>query len=254
MNIYTINIYNPNQNIEMRIGNTVITKKAKANANSTKKNTYEIKNDAAPFLMKSIGDKASFEADDVLTLLDYLKRCHHATELYVALHLVHDLGRQMEALFTEGRGIACIGINDIVVITHRASDAFTHKDADTSTLGDSRLDPQFLFLNDRMIFEVDESDGSLLIDRALNKDETSFMSPELLETLKHKAKPPMHVHFKTAYYSVAQLVVYFLLDVKHIPDDDDDLEYMQPIKGTKLYWFLLRCLNHSPPERKYIYV
>ena len=238
----------------MRIGNTVITKRA----NATKKNTYTIKNDAAPFLMKSIGDKASasFEADDVLTLQDYLKRCHHATELYVALHLVYDLGRQMEALFSEGRGIACIGINDVVVITHRSSDAFAHKDADTSTLGDSRLDPQFLFLNDRLIFEVDESDGSLLIDRALkDKDnDDSFMSPELLETLKHKAKLPMHVHFKTAYYSAAQLVVYFLLNVNHIPDDDDDLEYMQPIKGTKLYWFLLRCLNPIPAERKYIYI
>lgn len=242
----------------MRIGNTVITKKA----NATKKNTYTIKNDAAPFLIKSIGDKASasFEADDVLTLQDYLKHCHHATELYVALHLVHDLGRQMEALFSEGRGIACIGATDVVVITHRSSDAFTHKDADTSTLGDSRLDPQFLFLNDRLIFEVDESDGSLLIDRALkdkDKDnDDSFMSPELLETLKHKAKPlPMHVHFKTAYYSAAQLVVYFLLNVNHIPDDDDnDPQYLDPIKGTKLYWFLLRCLNPIPAERKYIYV
>ena len=228
----------------MRIGNTVITKKA----NATKKNTYEIKNDAAPFLMKSI--KASFEADDVLTLHDYLNRCHHATELYVALHLVHDLGRQMEALFSEGRGIACIGINDVVVITHRSSDAFTHKDADNSTLGDSRLDPQFLFLNDRLIFEVDDSDGSLLIDRAL-KDE-SFLSPELLETLKHKAKPPVRAHFKTAYYSAAQLVIYFLLNVKHTPDEDP--QYLDPIKGTKLYWFLLRCLHRVPAERKYIYI
>lgn len=242
----------------IRIGNTIIKQNKKL-----LQNTYTIKNDAAPFLMKSIGDKASapFEADDVLTLQDYLKRCHHATELYVALHLVHDLGRQMEALFSEGRGIACIGINDVVVITHRSSDAFTHKDADNSTLGDSRLDPQFLFLNDRMIFEVDESDGSLLIDRALKDKDTennefSFMSPELLEMLKHKAKPPpMHVHFKTAYYSAAQLVIYFLLNVKHIPDDDDaDLQYMQPIKGTKLYWFLLRCLTPNPADRKYIYI
>ena len=244
----------------MRIGNTVITQKA--NARATKKNTYEIKNDAAPFLMKSIGDKALFEADDVITLHDYLKRCHHATELYAALHLVHDLGRQMEALLSDGRCIAYFGINDVIVITHRSSDAFKHNDADDSdaadnTLGDSRMDPQFLFLNDRLIFEVDASDGSLLIDRALTgKDEAAFLSPELLETLKMKSNPHfIHVHFKTAYYSAAQLVIYFLLNVKDVGQpQQQDPEYMQPIKDTKLYWFLLRCLNRVPSERKYIYI
>jgi hypothetical protein len=203
----------------------------------------------------SASASASFEATDVLTLHDYLKRCHHATEMYVALRLVHDLGRQMEALLSEGRGIAYFGVNDVVVITHRSSDAFTHQDAD-DTLGDSRMDPQFLFLNDRLIFEVDASDGSLLIDRDLkdkdkDKDPPSFMSPELLEALT--GPTPVHVHFKTAYYSAAQLVVYFLLNVQS-DINTDDLEYLRPIKGTKLYWFLLRCLNPKPTERNYIYI
>lgn len=244
----------------IRIGNTVITQKAKP-TKTAQKNTYEIKNDASPHLMKSIGDKASFEAADVLTLRDYLKRSHHATELYVALHLVHDLGRQMEALIAAGRGIACIGVDDVMVIMHRDSDAFTHAAADNNALGDSRLDPQFLFLNDRLIFEVDESDGALLIDRTLpfNQDHdasAAFISPELLETLKTR---PLDlsviggVHFKTAYYSVAQLVIYFLLNVIINSGSADD-ECLQPIKGTKLYWFLLRCLNRVPSERKYVYI
>jgi hypothetical protein len=29
---------------------------------------------------------------------------------------------------------------------------------------------------------------------------------------------------------------------------------MRPIKGTKLQWFLLRCLNPVPAERTYIYI
>jgi len=41
--------------------------------------------------------------------------------------------------------------------------------------------------------------------------------------------------------------------VDHIPEDDDDA-YLNPIKFTKLYWFLLRCLHRVPEERKYIYV
>ena len=248
------------QNAIIRIGNTVIAKKAKPAQNAQ---TFTIKNDASPHLMKSLGDKASIEAADVLTLRDYLKRCHHATELFAALHLVHDLGRQMEALIAGGRGIACIGVDDVAVILHRESDAFTHADSDSSssTLGDSRLDPQFLFLNDRLIFEVDESDGVLLIDRALpfpqdHDASAAFLSPELLETLKTR---PLDlsviggVHFKTAYYSVAQLVIYFLLNVIINSGSADD-ECLQPIKGTKLCWFLLRCLNRVPSERKYVYI
>jgi hypothetical protein len=59
------------------------------------------------------------------------------------------------------------------------------------------------------------------------------------------------VHFKTAYYSAALLVLYFLLNV--VVNDDLDLD-LRPIKGTKLQWFLLRCLNPVPAERSYIYI
>jgi hypothetical protein len=195
---------------------------------------------------------------------NYLKRIRHATELYVALNLVRDLGKQMQALISAGRSIACIGVDDVVVIMHRASDKFTHDSINEvdSTLGDSRMDPQFLFLNDHLMFEVDD-DGALIMDHALkvkNKPKYAFMSPELQHLLKsNKSSPrpnappnaPISVHFKTMYYSAAQLVIYFLLNVDRIPDD---LAYLNPIKFTKLYWFLLRCLTPVPAERKYIYI
>ena len=257
-----------------RIGNTVIKVKVKS---SHEESLFEIKNEASPFLMRSIctanataTNSIEVKADDVLTMRDYLKRNRHATEMYVALRLVHDLGKQMQALISAGRSIACIDVDDVVVITHRNSDAFVHKSIDDpdSTLGDSRMDPQFLFLNDTLIFEL-EDDGTLIVDRALKH---GFMSPELhelqLNPMQPLANQPLanqplanqplanqplanQVHFKTIYYSVAQLVIYFLLNVDRIPEDT---AYLNPIKGTKLYWFLLRCLNPVPAERKYIYI
>jgi len=257
--------------MHLRIGNTVITKKTNA-----KENTYEIKNDVCPHLIKSVAaisgssssstksspksspKTASFEARTVMPLKEYLQRCNHATELYVALCLLRDLGRQMQALLSGGHGIACFSVDDVVIIAHRESDAFTHSDPE-STLGP---DPQFLFLNDRLIFEVDESDGTLLIDRALNATATAnataknaFVSPELAE------EPLTRVHFKTAYHSAAQLLIYFLLGPSFkqgIIRDSMSLNgtslNLNPIKGTKLYWFLLRCLNRVPSERSYVYV
>lgn len=239
----------------MRIGNTVITKKAKkANKTQTQtqpQSTYEIRNDLSPHLMKSIGDKnkKTFEATDVLTLREYLKRTQHATELYVALRLVHDLGRQMQALLSGGHGIACFSADDVVVIMHRASDAFTHAGGDSDI--DSRDDPQFLFLNDRLVFEVDRSDGTLVIDRAMDTRD-AFLSPEMRNQPQSQSQS-QPVHFKTAYYSAALLVLYFLLNVD-VTATVNVTEDLRPIKGTKLQWFLLRCLNPVPAERTYIYI
>jgi len=248
----------------IRIGNTVIRR-------SSSSSKYEIKNEASPFLMKSISsvinatNANTIEATDVLTMRNYLKRNRHATELYVALNLVHDLGKQMQALISAGRSIACIGVDDVIVIVHRDSDKFTHdsiNDLD-STLDDNRMDPQFLFLNDHLIFELDD-DGALIIDHALKtkgnktkdtgktKSKYAFMSPELQHLSNDGTNAtPKSVHFKTVYYSAAQLIIYFLLNVDRIPEDN---AYMNPIKHTKLYWFLLRCLNPVPAERKYIYI
>lgn len=228
----------------IRIGNTVITK--------TKTNVYEIKNEASPQLMKSIGDKASFEATDVMTMRKYLKRVQHVTELHAALRLVHDFGRQMQSLIADGRGIACMGVDDVVIITHRDSDSFTHDSINEldCTLGDSRMDPQFLFVNDHLIFELD-NDGALIIDHALPKKLSAFMSPELQSLLK---SPPQSVHFKTIYHSAAQLIIYFLLNVDRITEGTEGTEYLNPIKYTKLYWFLMRCLAPVSAERKYVYI
>ena len=249
----------------IRIGNTVIRR--------SKSSAYEIKNEASPWLMQSISKimtplaataataATTIEATDVLTMRNYLKRIRHATELYVALSLVHDLGKQMQALISAKRSIAYFGVDDVVVITYRGSDKFAHESINEldSTLGESRMDPTFLFLNDHLIFELDD-DGALIIDHALpskgkGKPKYAFMSPEL-QHLSNKSSPNaiQSVHFKTMYYSAAQLVIYFLLNVDRTPDNATDIAYLNPIKLTKLYWFLLRCLNPVPAERKYIYI
>jgi hypothetical protein len=127
-----------------------------------------------------------------------------------------------------------------------------------STLGESRMDPQFLFLNDHLLFELDD-DGALIIDHALptpkgNKPH-AFLSPELRVLLKPTASLPQSVHFKTIYHSAAQLIIYFLLNVDDSEyAEDASAAYLNPIKCTKLYWFLLRCLAPVSAERKYMYI
>lgn len=242
----------------IRIGNTVVRRTKSSTSASGP--TYEIKNETSPHLMKSllkiVASPSGIKADALMTLREYIKKTQHATELYVALSLVRDFGKQMEALISSGWSTACVGVDDILVITHRTNDKFTHDSIDDAdcTLGDAQMDPQFVFLNDHLIFELDPN-GTLNIDHTLPRKER-FVSPELHHRLNAAAATmPLQVHFKTIFHSAAQLFIYFLLNVNvdHIPDDDDTA-YLNPIKCTKLYWFLLRCLNPVPEDRKYIYV
>jgi len=81
-----------------------------------------------------------------------------------------------------------------------------------------------------------------------------FISPELLKV----TELPSHIHYKTAYFSMACLIIYALLN-----NTDFYTEYLQhhqsdkiitalhphPINETKLYWLLSRCLLEDPERR-----
>jgi hypothetical protein len=126
-------------------------------------------------------------------------------------------------------------------------------------------DKKFAYLGSEFVSEIKPIDP----DQDLNQDNNLgnktqicypfsptdfFVSPELLKIIEL----PSHVHYKTAYFSMACLIIYALLN-----NDDFYTEYLQhhqsdkiiaalhphPINGTKLYWLLSRCLLEDPERR-----
>ena len=126
-------------------------------------------------------------------------------------------------------------------------------------------DKKFAYLGSEFVSEIKPIDP----DQDLNQDNNLgnktqicypfsptdfFVSPELLKI----KELPSHVHYKTAYFSMACLIIYALLN-----NDDFYTEYLQhhqsdkiiaalhphPINGTKLYWLLSRCLLEDPERR-----
>jgi hypothetical protein len=90
-----------------------------------------------------------------------------------------------------------------------------------------------------------------------------FLSPEIMEL----NELPFSMSYKTIYYSLGSLIIYFLFekeisfykdnkdhtnnkDNKYNKEPDEKIkEILRPIKETKLYWFLLRITNQIPDER-----
>ena len=82
-----------------------------------------------------------------------------------------------------------------------------------------------------------------------------FLSPELL-----KIKTiPSNVHYKTAFFSLGCLALHLLLPDNefYLKQEQIDLEKLlnsSPIKHTKLYWLLSRCLVLDPENRSILFI
>ena len=63
---------------------------------------------------------------------------------------------------------------------------------------------------------------------------------------------PIKTHFTTGIYSFALLVIYATTKINYQKKINDD--FFNPIYQTKLYYFLLRCLNDNPEERQFLYI
>ena len=118
-------------------------------------------------------------------------------------------------------------------------------------------DTKFAFLGSDLFAEIEENNNVLLSYPFSTND--FFVSPELLKI----KELPSYTHYKIAYFSLACLVIYVLLS-----DDEFYTEYLNntlpskilnylnlhPIKDTKLYYLLSRCLDEVSENRSILFV
>jgi hypothetical protein len=116
---------------------------------------------------------------------------------------------------------------------------------------------KFAFLGSELFANI-EDNNNILISYPFTTDEF-FVSPELLKI----TELPSYIHYKTAYFSLACLAVYVLLS-----ETDFYNEYLNhknaeailnslklhPVKDTRLYWLLSRCLVEEAEKRTILFV
>ena len=123
-------------------------------------------------------------------------------------------------------------------------------------------DDKFIYLSNDDLLKLSES-NNFHFTKPFNRE--GFISPELLKI----NSIPSELNYKTIYYSLGALVVYFLFD-KNINNKDgfkdgfkddfkDDFnsdlnEILKPIEGTKLFGLLIRCLFQEANERSIVYI
>ena len=106
---------------------------------------------------------------------------------------------------------------------------------------------KFIYLSNEGLLKLSESNKIKFI-KPFNRE--GLISPEILKI----NSIPSELNYKTIYYSLGALVVYFLFD-KNMNDFKDNLnEILKPIEGTKLFGLLNRCFCEEANERSIIYL
>jgi hypothetical protein len=178
-----------------------------------------------------------FKAASVKSLAQFQSDLKTATgapnlPISIAAHLTAGLTQQLKYLVsTESRTIIGYAAENVIVIN----------------------DKKFAYLGSEFVSEIDALTPHTQISYPFSPADF-FVSPELLKI----TDLPTQVHYKTAYFSMACLIIYTLLSntefytefLRHKQADKIIAAlHPHPINGTKLYWLLSRCLLDNPERR-----
>ena len=199
--------------------------------------TNIIKGGSADDSYKSI----TFKADSVKTLTQYhneKKKQHGRKNMLVSdiAKLIRSLVIQISYLIDkEEKTIIGYNPNEIIVIN----------------------DEKFAFLGSDLIANINHKGMSVISFPFTPTD--FFASPELLKI----EEIPSLIHYKTSYFSLALLILYCLLGDNEFYSDylnkkhsGELLELLNnhPVKDTKIYWLLSRCLVEEAKKRSILLI
>lgn len=121
-------------------------------------------------------------------------------------------------------------------------------------------DDKFVFIGSELVANIDVEDNLMATISCPFSTSDFFVSPELLKI----KEIPSKIHYKTAYFSLGILLIYMLLG-----DDEFYRDYLKekysenclldslnshPVKNTRIYWLLSRCLLEEPKNRSIILI
>ena len=108
-------------------------------------------------------------------------------------------------------------------------------------------DDKFIYISNEDLLKLSKS-NKIQFTKPFNRE--GFISPEVFKI----NNIPSELNYKTIYYSLAVLAVYFLFDKNINNNDLSNEENLKPIEGTKLFGLLIRCLYEDPERRTIIYI
>ena len=164
----------------------------------------------------------TFKTDSIISLHDLLKK-EETLDYLSVVNLLNSLAMQLEYLEKQNLYLFALDSKDITVINNTI----------------------FIYTNFDNIYKIND-DKQFLLEKQHNCSQ--LCSPEMINGEKY-------ITIKSTYYVVASFLGYclFKIDVSKF-EEQKIFEALEPIYYTRLYYFLLRCLNKEPNKRFFIFI
>lgn len=167
-----------------------------------------------------------FSAETVEKLSDYLDTSFNGKIDYLsAIKLIHSISKQMAYLYENHFSFYGFDLDDILVVNKSI----------------------FFVASSNYLLPMVEQKNIIFYNPIKMP---YFSNPELFQL----TSLPSEINYKSCYYSLGSLTVYCLLnnyllvgnEIKSVEEIENSLS---PLKNTKMYWFLKRCLNPQCNKR-----
>lgn len=167
----------------------------------------------------------SFNATTVTPLKTFLKA---SLPYELVLKIIYQLSTQLKYLIeTHNETLIGYNINNVMVI-------------DKTT---------FVYVSNEALCKIEA--GQITISYPFSRNDF-YMSPDI----SNIKEIPSQVHYKSTFYSLGCLMVDCLLFTHEEAEERSPQKILDklPIKQTKLYYFLKRCLSEEPNNRYLLFI
>lgn len=153
-------------------------------------------------------------SEKIQTFKQLLEKNNNKLSHHTCVQLFNDLSQQIELLFKYGYSFYGFDINMILLVNNR-----------------------FIFCSTNYLEHLNKDNNMTLL---FLHDKPFFSNPEIngIHTL------PSIINHKCCYYSLGILLVFCLLN-NHNQLFEDMETILYPIKNTKMYWCIKRCLEEQ---------
>ncbi len=168
--------------------------------------------------------QASFYAKNVCSLRELLSQRREKLQYFEGVKLAQCIGQQLFYLEKYAHTFSWFNLDNILVIDESS----------------------FLCVGYEQLMQVDP------FGRIWFTTPFSLKLPHIAPEIQRLTTLPSWVSYKAAYYSLGSLIIFCLAE-----DDEKSTKIqlrLEFIADTKLYWFLLRCIDSDPSARLLLFV
>lgn len=187
--------------------------------------------------------KITFDCLSIQTFEEYLihNDFNHNLPYEEVIKFIYDIGILIKSLEKHNKFIFCFSLKDIIIIDNSI----------------------FLFINtNKIVNKSNKSDYIQLKYPISTEKNLQFISNKINVNFL-----PFKCHYTYSYYNLGLMIFYLLTGqsyeknryINYNNKSNNDLneyntELLLPYVGTKLYFFLMRCLSNIEKERCFLYI